>query len=89
MIAQKAPVCFLQLFSLICLFRLFCGNPGYVTDYFKSEELTRDAAGFQRDALYTKEDYDKRSQRESGADIESGCNKSTKPLLVVTIDPHE
>ena len=89
MIAQKAPVCFLQLFSLICLFRLFCGNPGYVTDYFKSEELTRDAAGFQRYALHSKEDYDKRNSGESSADIEIGNNKSAKPLLVITIDPLE
>ena len=62
-IAQKAPVCILQLFSLICLFRLFFSNPGYVTDYFKSEELTRNAAGFQRYALYSKDDFDRRSQR--------------------------
>ena len=74
-IAQKAPVCILQVFSLICLFRLFCGNPGYVTDYFKSEELTSDAAGYQRYALYSKDDFEKRNQRGSRTDLESGDNK--------------
>ena len=54
-----AFVAFLQSMSIICLFRLFCGDPGFVTDNFKSEELTPGADGYPRYAIYSLKDYKK------------------------------
>lgn len=35
-IAIKAIVAFFQLMSVICMIKIFLGNPGFVSDYFKS-----------------------------------------------------
>lgn len=48
--------------SLVCLLRIFFGNPGFVTDYIKSEELDDDESGQPRHAIYTIADYKKRMQ---------------------------
>ena len=35
-IAIKSIVAFFQLMSVICMLRIFLGNPGFVSDYFTS-----------------------------------------------------
>ena len=45
--------------SVLCLLRLFFGNPGFVNDYIKSEELDTDG-NITRYAIYSKEDYAKK-----------------------------
>ena len=69
--------------GIICLLRLFFGNPGFVPDYFKSEEIGVNEQGEQRLAIYRKEDYEKKMFSES--DLENADVQT--PLATVTIKP--
>mmetsp|Transcript_17439 Transcript_17439/g.23513 ORF Transcript_17439/g.23513 Transcript_17439/m.23513 type:complete len:114 (+) Transcript_17439:36-377(+) len=39
-VMQKGVVCAIQLMSMLSLLSIFFSNPGFVSDYFTSEELT-------------------------------------------------
>ena len=59
-IIKKAIVALFWFMSVLNLFRLFFGNPGFVSDYIKSEEITDVESGQSRFAIYTKADYAKK-----------------------------
>ena len=58
-IAQKTVVAFFWFMSILCLFRLFFFNPGFVDAYIKSEELET-IGNTSKYAIYSKEDHKKK-----------------------------
>ena len=54
---KLAIVAFFGLMVNLCLLRLFCSNPGFVNDYFKSRKLQDVSADYQRFEVYRKEDF--------------------------------
>ena len=61
------------------LMSILLSNPGFVTDYFMSEELTRSADNKRRFAVYKKADGEVRA-----ADPET--KDQIKPLVVCSVD---
>jgi len=54
---QRSIVCIFFLMSVISLFSIYFSNPGFVSDYFYSEELTPVDENTRRFAIYGKYDY--------------------------------
>ena len=70
--------------SVICLLRIFFSNPGFVTDFIKSEELVDDESGQPRHAIYTIEDYKKRMETKGQA-VVANAKPTVKPILIVNV----
>ena len=64
--------------SVICLLRLFFSDPGFVTNHFKSEELTLSASGHKRYAVYKLDEYESSKVVKPDGEVEK-----PKPLMIV------
>ena len=60
----KAIVASLQFMSVVSMFRALLANPGFVSDYFRSIELSVNEEGLPRYAIYKKEDFPENSAND-------------------------
>lgn len=61
-IVSRAIFAFVWVMSNWCLLRLFLGNPGFVRDFIRSEEIIDNESGEERLAIFSVEDYEKRQE---------------------------
>jgi len=78
---QRCIVFLLQFMSVISVASIYLSNPGFVTDYFRSEELEQ-RNNQRRFAVYKKKDYEARQ-----ADAERAID--VKPLRIVQVVSEE